>query len=105
LSKREFKIDTFKLSEEIGFVKNLRVKIKNEKIYDVSFDCTETTDIHFIDLSMEKLTELKSLNNVENESLPVQFYQQSDGNVIFSKIIEKKAPLITYRYCDIRKML
>ncbi|MTH14020.1 hypothetical protein [Flavobacterium sp. LC2016-01] len=105
LSKREFKIDTFKLSEEIGFVKNLIVKIKNEKIYDVSFDCTETTDIHFIDSSMEKLTELKSLNNVENKSLPVQFYQQSDGNVIFSKIIEKKASLVTYRYCDIRKIL
>lgn len=105
LSKGEFQIDTFKLSEEIGVVKNLKVKIKNEKIYDVSFDCTETTDVHFIDLSMEKLTELKSLNNVENESLPVQFYQQSDGNVIFSKIIEKKASLITYRYCDIRKIL
>jgi hypothetical protein len=54
---------------------------------------------------MEKLTELKSLNNVENKSLPVQFYQQSDGNVIFSKIIEKKVSLVTYRYCDIRKIL
>jgi predicted RND superfamily exporter protein len=105
LSENEFKIDTFKLSEKIGFVKNLVIKTDDEKIYDVSFDCMKTTNIRFIDSLMKNVTELKSLNNVENKSLPIQFYEQSDGKVIFSKTIEKKDSLVSYRYCDIQKML
>lgn len=104
-SNEEYKIDSFKLTNEIGFVNNLIVKTDDEKIYDVSFDCNKMTNISSLDNLMKNFEKYNLVQNIENKSLPVQFYQLSDGNLIFSKAITKKDSTISFKYCDIKKLL
>ena len=105
LSKNKFKADNFELSKGIGNVKNILIKTSYGKIYDVSFDCIESTNISVIDSIMADFVNYNIINNIENDLLPIKMTQLSDGNVMFTKNLVKKENRLSYRYCDIKKLL
>ena len=106
ISKNVSKADSLKISEEVGFVKNLIVKTDNGKIYAVEFDCSDSTNIFAIDSLMKDFEKYNSINNnTENNSTPIQINQLSDGNVILQKSRQKSSNQISYSYSDIKKVL
>ncbi|SHN18566.1 hypothetical protein [Flavobacterium xinjiangense] len=105
-SGNEYTIDSFKLSNEIGFVKNLNIKTDNGIIYDVSFNNSETTNISAIDSLMKNFHKFNLINIAENKSSPIQIFEETDGVVDFSKIVTKNnSQPIDYRYFDIKKVV
>lgn len=105
-SESEYKIDSFKLSSEVGFVKNLIVKTENGIIYDVKFNNSKTTNNYAIDSLMKIFHKYNLINIAENKSSPIQIFEETDGVVDFSKIITKNnSQLIDYRYFDIKKVV
>jgi hypothetical protein len=106
LSENEYKIDSFKLSNEIGYVKNLVVKLEEGVIYDVSFNNSKTTNISAIDSLIQDFDKYSLIKIAENKSTPIQIVEKSDGDVDFSKMIKKSNPqVIEYRYFDIKKVV
>jgi len=106
IKENEYKIDRIKISEQVGFVKNLTIKLENSQIYDVSFESTKSTNNSVIDSLMEVFGKHSMLKIEPSKSAPFQIIEKSDGDVDFSKIIEKKYPSeITYRYFDIKKLI
>ncbi|UUF16792.1 MULTISPECIES: hypothetical protein [Flavobacterium] len=106
LNENEYQIDSFKISPSVGFVKNLIIKTESGEIFDVTFDSSESTNNKAIDSLMEIFGQHSMIQIAENKSAPFQIIEKSDGDVDFSKTIDKKDPrLINYRYFDIKKLI
>lgn len=104
-----YKIERFKLSNEIGYVRNLQVKTDGGEVYEVSFESDETTNSKYIDSVLESLQKYNLLHVVANPDVPFDVTEFSDGKVDFSKSFDKNRTAqdntVDYRYFDIRKAI
>ena len=102
-----YTIKRFKLSDEVGYAKNLQIKTDHGEIYHVSFNVDDATNSNYIDSILLSLLKYNMLNTVPNPDVPIQFVQFSDGTIHFAKAIVKTRigndSTLGYTYFNIKK--
>lgn len=105
VSSIAFTTDSLKISNEIGTVKNVKVRVDDGEIFDVAFDSGVATNIAAIETLMKDFNRYNTLHNAANNTLPGRIFMLSDENIMFSKSLSLDKKTTTYRYCDMRKLL